>query len=160
MYLASLLCVIRATKRYLFFLIRGLLATIPVISAVFAVSPIDHVDLSIVLLLLWGSLATGLKESSPALRCLDACVHDYKQIYHRLGFLYCDLLHSLDVADSVVEGIDDLDVLDVWNSIPSITEMFHVILEALIMLLPDGLESLSHKWALVCALKVSDKHSI
>jgi hypothetical protein len=52
MYLASLLCVIRATKRYLFFLIRGLLATIPVISAVFAVSPIDHVDLSIVLLLL------------------------------------------------------------------------------------------------------------
>jgi hypothetical protein len=35
-----------------FFLIEGLLAMIPVISTVLAISPIGHVDLSIVLLLL------------------------------------------------------------------------------------------------------------
>jgi hypothetical protein len=43
----------------------------------------------------------GLKESSPSLGCLDACVHDCEQISHRLWFLHCDLLHGLDVADSV-----------------------------------------------------------
>jgi hypothetical protein len=39
-------------KRPLLFLIRGLLAVIPVISAVLAVSLVGRVDLSIILLLL------------------------------------------------------------------------------------------------------------
>jgi hypothetical protein len=47
--LAPLLCVIRATKGPLLFLIRGLLI---VISTVFAVSPIGHIDLPIILLFL------------------------------------------------------------------------------------------------------------
>jgi hypothetical protein len=50
--LAPLLYVIRVIEMPLFFLIRGLLATIPTIFVVLAVSPIGHVDLSIVLLLL------------------------------------------------------------------------------------------------------------
>jgi hypothetical protein len=50
--LAPLLYVIRVIKMPLFFLIRGLLATIPTISTVLAVSLISHVDLPIILLLL------------------------------------------------------------------------------------------------------------
>jgi hypothetical protein len=38
-----------------------------------------------------------------------------------------------------LEGIDDLDVLDIRDGVPRIAEMFHVVLEALIMLLLDGL---------------------
>jgi hypothetical protein len=105
-----------------------------------------------------GPLAAGLKESSLGLGCLDACVHDYEQNSHCLMFLHGDLLHGLDVADSVTEGIDDLDILDVRDSIPSIAKMFHIVLEALIMLLPDGLESLSSRWTLVCALEVPNEH--
>jgi hypothetical protein len=47
--LAPLLCVIRVSESPHLFLIGGLLAEIPVI---FTFSPIGHVDLSIVLLLL------------------------------------------------------------------------------------------------------------
>jgi hypothetical protein len=38
-----------------------------------------------------------------------------------------------------LEGIDDLDVLDIRDGVPRIAEMFHVVSEALIMLLLDGL---------------------
>jgi hypothetical protein len=37
-----------------------------------------------------------------------------------------------------MKGIDDLDVLDVRDSVPGIAEMFHVVPEAFIMFLPDG----------------------
>jgi hypothetical protein len=156
--LTPLLYIIRATERPLFFLIGWLLTTIPTISAVLAVFPIGHVDLPIVVLLLWGPLATGLKESSPSLGCLDTCVHDCKQIGHHLGFLHCDLIHGVDVADSVVEVVDDLDVPDVRDSIPGVAKMFHIVQEALIMLLSDGLESLSSRWTLIRALEVLDEH--
>jgi hypothetical protein len=155
--LAPLLCVVRAMEMHLLFLIEGLLAMIPVISVVFAISPIGHVDLLIVLLLLRGPLAVGLKESSPGLGCLDACVLNCEQIDHHLGFLHGDLLHGLDVADSIAEGVDDLDVMDVRDSVPGVAEMFHIVPEALIMLLPDGLESLSRRWMLVRALEVPDE---
>jgi hypothetical protein len=141
--LAPLFYVVRATERPPLFLIRGLLAAIPVIFTVLVVSLIGRVDLPIVLLLLWGPIAVWLKELSPGLGCHDACVYDCEQIGHRLGFLHGDLLHSLDVADSIAEGVDDLDVLDVWDSVPSIAETIHVVSKVLIMLLPDGLESLS-----------------
>jgi hypothetical protein len=49
--LTPLLCVVRAMKMTLLFLIGGLLAVIPMISVVLAVSPINHIDLPIVLLL-------------------------------------------------------------------------------------------------------------
>jgi hypothetical protein len=143
--LAPILCIVRATESHLLFLIGGLLATIPVISMVLAVSLIGHVLLPIVLLLLWGPLATWLKELSPSLRYLDACVRDYEQINHHLGFLHGDLHHGLHVTDSITKGIDDLDVLDVRDRVPYIAEMFHVVLEALIMLLPNGLDSFSSR---------------
>jgi hypothetical protein len=68
------------------------------------------------------------------------------------------LLHGLDVTDSITECVDDLDILDVRNSVPGIAEIFHVVLNALIMLLSDGLESLSSRWTFVCALEVPDEH--
>jgi hypothetical protein len=36
------------------------------------------------------------------------------------------------------EGINDLDVLDVQDSVPGIAETFHVVLKALIMVLLDS----------------------
>jgi hypothetical protein len=57
-----------------------------------------------------------------------------------------------------MEGVDDLDILDVRDSIPGVAEMFHIVPEALIMLLPDGLESLSSRWTLVHALEVPIEH--
>jgi hypothetical protein len=102
----------------------------------------------------------GHNESSLGLGCLDACVHDCKQISHRLGFLHCDLLHGLDAVDSVTESVDDHDVLDVQDRVPCITETFNVVSEALIMLMFDGLESLNSRWMLVHALEVPDEHGI
>jgi hypothetical protein len=69
------------------------------------------------------------------LRGLDAHISACEQIHYCSGLFHCDLLNSLDITDPVAEGIDDLDVLNVRDSIPSIAEMFHVILEAFMMLL-------------------------
>jgi hypothetical protein len=74
-----------------------------------------------------------------------------------LGF-FMALFHSLDIADSIMEGVDDLNVLDVRNSILGIVEMLDVVAETLIMLLLDGLEGLSSGWMLVCALEVLNEH--
>jgi hypothetical protein len=70
---------------------------------------------------------------------LYAYIGDCEQIDYRLGLLFGDLLHSLDITDPVVEGIDDLDILDVRDNVPGMAKMFHVVLETFIMLLPDGL---------------------
>jgi hypothetical protein len=131
---------------------------VSVVSVILVISPVSRVDFSVILLLLHGPLTTRLKKSSPCFESLNACVSDCEQIGHRLGLLHVDLLHSIDVADSVVEGVDDLDVLDIHDSVPGITEMFHVVPEALIMLLSDDLQSLSNRWTLVCALEISDEH--
>jgi hypothetical protein len=72
--------------------------------------------------------------------------------------LHGDLLNSLDVIDLVAEGIDNLDVLDVRDSIPSIAETFHVVSEAFIMLLLNDLHGLSSRWMLVYTLEVPDEH--
>jgi hypothetical protein len=159
--LAPLLCVIRTMEMSLFFLIRRLLLVIPVISTVyviFATSSVSCVDFLIILLLLRGLLTVGLKKSSLGLRSLNAYVSSSKQIDHHSGLLHGDLLHSLDVIDSVMESIDNLDVLDVRGGIPGIAKTFYVVLDALIMLLHDGLQSLSSRWTLVCILEVPDKY--
>jgi hypothetical protein len=70
---------------------------------------------------------------------LYAYIGDCEQIDYRLGLLFGDLLHSLDITDPVVEGIDDLDILDVRDNVPSMAKMFYVVLETFIMLLPVGL---------------------
>jgi hypothetical protein len=100
----------------------------------------------------------GLKESSPGLGCLNACVYDCEQINHHLGFLHSDLLCGLDVTNFIVESVDDLNVSDVRDSVPGVVEMFHKVPEALIMLLPYCLESVSSRWTLVRALEVPDEH--
>jgi hypothetical protein len=61
-------------------------------------------------------------------------------------------------ADPVAKGIDDLNVLDVRDNVPDIAEMFHVVPENLIFLLPDGLHGLCCRWALIRALEVPNEH--
>jgi hypothetical protein len=75
-----------------------------------------------------------------------------------LGFFHCDLLHSPDIVDPITESIDDFNVLDVRDSILGIVETFHVVLEAFIMLLLDGLQGFCRRWMPVHALKVVDEH--
>jgi hypothetical protein len=94
----------------------------------------------------------------PGFRSLYAHINDCEQIGHRLGLLNGDLLCSLHVADPIVKGIDNLDVLDIRYSVPGIVEMFHVDPKTLIMLLPDGLQGLYCRWTLICALKVPNEH--
>jgi hypothetical protein len=68
--LIPLLCIIRAMEMPLFFLIRGLLLAIPMISmvsAILAIFQISCVDFPIVLFLIRGPLDVGLKKSSPGL---------------------------------------------------------------------------------------------
>jgi hypothetical protein len=133
-------------------------STVSAVSVILTISPISRVDFPVILLLLCRPLAARLKKSSLGFRSLDACVSHCEQIGHHLGLLHGDLLHGIDVADSVVEDVDDLDVLDVHDSVSSVVEMFHVVPEALIMLLPDGLESLSRRWMVIRALEVLDEY--
>jgi hypothetical protein len=122
------------TERHLLLLLRGLLlavSMVSVVSVILAISSVSRVDFPIVLLLLHGPLATRLKKLSLGFGNLDACVSHREQIVLRLGLLHGDLLHGIDVVDSVTKDVDDLNVLDVWGSI---AEPFYVILEALIML--------------------------
>jgi hypothetical protein len=95
------------------------------ISVIPTVSVIGCVDLSIILLIFQGPLATLFKEQGLSLRGFDAHINNYEQITHYLGLLHCDLLNNLDVPHPVMKGIDDLDVLDIQDSIPGIVEMFH-----------------------------------
>jgi hypothetical protein len=115
------------------------------VSMILVISSVSRVDFLVILLLPCRPLATRLKMSSPGFEGLNAYVSDYEQIDHHFGLLHGDLLHSLDVVDSAVEGIADLDVLDIRDSIPSIAETFHIVLKALSMLLLDGLQSLSSR---------------
>jgi hypothetical protein len=156
--IAPLLCIISATKMPLLFLIRGLLLAIPVIFVIFAISSVSHIDFLIILLLLRGTLVVGLKKLSLGFGSLNAQVSDCEQTDHHSRLLHGDLLHNLDIANSVMESIDDLDILDIWDGVPGIIETFHVVLEALIMLLFNGLQSLNSRWLLVCALEVPDEH--
>jgi hypothetical protein len=103
-------------------------STVSAVSAILAIFSISRVNFSIILLLLCGQLAMRLKKSSLRFGNLNPCVSDCEQIGHHLGFLYGNLLHSLDIAYFVVEGIDDLGVLDIRDSVPDVTEIFHVVL--------------------------------
>jgi hypothetical protein len=94
------------------------------ISVILAISPVSCVDFPIVLLLLRGPLTAGLNKSN---------------LGHYLRLLHGYLIHSLDITDPVVKGVDDLNVLDVRDSITGIAEAFHVIPKALIRLLLYGL---------------------
>jgi hypothetical protein len=99
-----------------------------------------------------------LKESSSDLGSFYAYISNHEEFCHRFRLLHSNLLHGFDVVDPVTKDIDDLDVLDVWDSVPGIAETFHIVTEALIMLLLDGLQGLCSRWMLVRALKVLDEH--
>jgi hypothetical protein len=73
-------------------------------------------------------------------------------------FLNGDLLNCFKIGDLVVEGIDDLNVLDVQDSIFGIAATFHIVLETFIMLLLDGLQSFYCGRLLVRTLEVLDEH--
>jgi hypothetical protein len=92
------------------------------------------------------------------LRGLNAYIGNCEQISHYFGFLHGDLLNSFDIAHPVVKGIDNLDVLDVWDGVPGIAKTFYIVPKALIMLLLDGLQGFRCRWTLVRTLKVPDKH--
>jgi hypothetical protein len=77
-----------------------------------------------------------------------------------LGFFHSDLLNSLHIANPITKGINDLDILYIRDSVPSIVEMFHVVMEVFIMLLLDGLQGFSFRRMFVCTLKVFDEHGI
>jgi hypothetical protein len=57
-----------------------------------------------------------------------------------------------------MEGVNNLNVLDVWDVISGIAETFDIITETLIVLLLDGLECLGCRWTLIGALEVPDEH--
>jgi hypothetical protein len=85
--ITPLLCVGRMLEQPLLLLFGGLLATISAISTIPVASMIDCVDFPIVLLLLRGPLAVGLKKLSPGLRSLNAYVSDCEQIGHHFLLL-------------------------------------------------------------------------
>jgi hypothetical protein len=57
-----------------------------------------------------------------------------------------------------MEGINDLDIVDVRDIVSSIAEMLDIIVETLIMLLLDGLEGLGSRRTLIGALEVPNEH--
>jgi hypothetical protein len=67
------------------------------------------------------------------------------------------LFHGFEIANAISEGVNNLDVLDVWDAISGIAETFDIILETLAMLLHDGLEGLDGRWTLVGDLEVYDE---
>jgi hypothetical protein len=95
---------------------------------------------------------------SPGLKSLYTYIGDYEKISHHLGLLYGYLLHSLDITNTIAEGVNVLNVLDAWDGIPGIAEMLDIVAETLIMLLLDDFEGLISRWTLVCALKVPNEH--
>jgi hypothetical protein len=82
---------------------------------------------------------------SSGFRSLYAYIGDHKQISQCFGLLQGYLFHSFDIVDAITEGVNDLDVLDVWDAVSDIAEMLDIITETLIMLLLDGLEGLSSR---------------
>jgi hypothetical protein len=54
-----------------------------------------------------------------------------------------------------MEGVNGLNVLDVWDAISGIAQTLNIIKETLIMLLLDGLDS---RRMLTGALEVPDEH--
>jgi tRNA G26 N,N-dimethylase Trm1 len=90
------------------------------VSMILAISSVSRVDFPIIVVLFHGPLVMRLKKSRPGFRSLNAYVSDCEQINHHFGPFYDDLLHSLDVIDSVMEDVDDLDVLDIQDSVTGV----------------------------------------
>jgi hypothetical protein len=95
---------------------------------------------------------------SPGFGSFNAYIGNREQIGHHFGLLHCYLFYSFEIADAITEGVNNLNVLDVWGAIFDIAETLDIIMKTLIMLLLDGLEGLGGRWMLIGALEVSDEH--
>jgi hypothetical protein len=94
---------------------------------------------------------------SPGFRSFYAYIGNREQIGHRFRLLHCYLFHGFEIADAIMEGVNNLDVLDVRDVVSDIAEMLDIIMETLIVLLLDGLEGLGGRRALIGALEVPDE---
>jgi hypothetical protein len=104
------------------------------------------------------ALASRLEKSSMGFGSFYAYIGNHEQIGHHFGLLHRDLFHGFEIDDAISEGVNNLDVLNVRNVVSGIAEMLDIITKTLIMLLLDGLESLSGRWALIGDLKVPDEY--
>jgi hypothetical protein len=124
---------------------------------VLLISSFCGVDLPVIPFSRW-PLATGLQKSSPGFKNLYAYIGDHKQISHRFGPLHGYPFHSFNIVDAITKGVNDLDVLDVWDAISGIAETLDIIAETLNMLLLDSLEGLSSRRTLRGVLEVPDEY--
>jgi hypothetical protein len=155
--LAPLFCVIGVLEGSLFLLIWGLFSAVPVSFAVLLISSFRGVDLPVILFS-WWPLDTRLQKSSSGFGSLYAYIGDREQINHNFRLLHGYLFHHFDIADAIMEDINDLDIVDVRDIVSSIAEMLDIIVETLIMLLLDGLEGLGSRRTLIGALEVPNEH--
>jgi hypothetical protein len=120
-------------------------------TAVLLISSFRGVDLTVIPFSQW-PLAMGIQKSSLSFGSLYAYIGDCEQISHRFGLLHGYLFHRFNIVDTITEGVNDLDVLDVRDAISDIAETLDIIAKTLIMLLLDGLEGLGSRRMLVGAL--------
>jgi hypothetical protein len=103
-------------------------------------------------------MAPRLKKSSPSFGAFYAYIGNREQVGHRFELLHRYLFHAFEIADAISEGVNNLDVLDVWDVVSGIAEMLDIITETHVVLLLDGLEGLSGRWTLIGALEVPDEY--
>jgi hypothetical protein len=89
---------------------------------------------------------------SPGFGSFYAYIGNHEQIGHHFGLLHRYLFYDFEIADAISEGINNLDVLDVWDVVSGIAETLDIITETLFVLLLDGLERLGGRWMLIGAL--------
>jgi hypothetical protein len=99
-----------------------------------------------------------LKKSSPGFRSFYAYTGNHEQIGHRFGLLHRYLFHGFEIADAISDGVNNINVLDVRDTISSVAETLDIITETLIVLLLDGLEGLGGRWTLIGALEVPNEY--
>jgi hypothetical protein len=99
-----------------------------------------------------------LEKSSSGFGSFCAYISNREQISHSFGLLHRYLFHSFEITNDISEGVNNLDVLDVWDAISDIVETLDIITETLVLLLLDGLEGLGGRWTLIGALEVPDEH--
>jgi hypothetical protein len=95
---------------------------------------------------------------SPGFESFYAYIGNREQISHRFGLLHRYLFHGFEIADTISEGVNNLDVLDVRDTVSGIAKMLDIITETLVMLLLDGLEGLGGRWTFIGALEVPNEH--
>jgi hypothetical protein len=93
-----------------------------------------------------------LEKSSPGFGSFYAYIGNHEQIDHRFRLLHRYLFYDFEIADSISEGNNNLDVLDVRDVVSGIAKTLDIITETLVVLLLDGLERLGGRWMLIGVL--------